>query len=256
MSFSDLPGSLSSSLLAWLREIYDRCSKTVIGIFRRSVGGWSVVIPVAVATVDQSTVGYVWYCRVSAGRGSRRGGSKVAKRTRRHATRLYRRLVKIFFSQRRNVEVSMAFGWHATGEFCHFFFFYKSISQMANSWQFSTWETTSKRASPSGTSRDPVPMEKSTADGEENDSEDYSASVCAIMQQRNSTRRQSRRKRRPSSPFGDNVDGVARRRSSVYTTSSGELVFALRELEWNLKFVRFILSEEIVSNWNKVIFLI
>lgn len=26
--------SLSSSLLAWLKEIYDRCSKTVIGIFR------------------------------------------------------------------------------------------------------------------------------------------------------------------------------------------------------------------------------
>lgn len=78
-------------------------------------------------------------------------------------------------------------------------------------------------------------MKKSTASGKENDNEDdYSASVCAIMQQRNSTRRQSRRKRRPSSPFGvDNVDGVARRRSSVYTTSSGELVFAtFKELEW------------------------
>lgn len=107
---------------------------------------------------------------------------------------------------------------------------------MSNLWQFlMIQEATSNRASPSGSSRNSAPMEKLTADGEENDSEDdYSASVCAIMQQRNSTRRQSRRKRRPSSPFGvDNVDGVARRRSSVYTTSSGELVFVIfRELEW------------------------
>ncbi|KYQ52088.1 Transmembrane channel-like protein 3 [Trachymyrmex zeteki] len=50
------------------------------------------------------------------------------------------------------------------------------------------------------------------------------------MQQRNSTRRQSRRKRRPSSPFGvDNVDGVARRRSSVYTTSSGDTIITMEE---------------------------
>lgn len=68
-------------------------------------------------------------------------------------------------------------------------------------------------------------MEKSTMDDEGNDSEnDYSASVCEIMQRRNSTRRQSRRKRRPSSPFGVDVDNVVRRRSSVYTTSSGESV--------------------------------
>ncbi|XP_012063519.1 PREDICTED: transmembrane channel-like protein 3 [Atta cephalotes] len=74
-------------------------------------------------------------------------------------------------------------------------------------------------------------MKKSTANSKENDNEDdYSASVCAIMQQRNSTRRQSRRKRRPSSPFGvDNVDGVARRRSSVYTTSSGDTVITMEE---------------------------
>ncbi|XP_018338554.1 PREDICTED: transmembrane channel-like protein 3 [Trachymyrmex septentrionalis] len=90
-------------------------------------------------------------------------------------------------------------------------------------------EATSKRASPSGTS--PAPMKKSIVNGKENDNEDdYSASVCAIMQQRNSTRRQSRRKRRPSSPFGvDNVDGVARRRSSVYTTSSGDTVITMEE---------------------------
>ncbi|XP_071635711.1 transmembrane channel-like protein isoform X2 [Temnothorax longispinosus] len=93
-------------------------------------------------------------------------------------------------------------------------------------------EATFSRASPSGTSRNPAPMEnKSTADGEETDNEDdYSASVCAIMQRRNSTRRQSRRKRRPSSPFGDNVDGgVACRRSSVYTTSSGDTIISMDE---------------------------
>ncbi|XP_011687100.1 PREDICTED: transmembrane channel-like protein 3 [Wasmannia auropunctata] len=90
---------------------------------------------------------------------------------------------------------------------------------------------TAKQASPSGISRNPVTMDKSIADGEENDSEDdYSASVCAIMQQRNSARRQSRRKRRSSSPFGaDNVDGVARRRSSVYTTSSGDTIISMEE---------------------------
>lgn len=79
---------------------------------------------------------------------------------------------------------------------------------------------------PSETSQNLVSsMEDSTVDDKGKDSEDdYSASVCAIMQRRNSSRRQSRRKRRPSSPFGVDVDNVARRRSSVYTTSSGELV--------------------------------
>lgn len=73
-------------------------------------------------------------------------------------------------------------------------------------------------------------MERSPVDGEKNDNEnDYSASICAIIQRRNSTRRQSRRKRRPSSPFGPDIDNVMRRRSSAYTTSSGELVFALKK---------------------------
>ncbi|XP_070151175.1 transmembrane channel-like protein isoform X2 [Polyergus mexicanus] len=72
--------------------------------------------------------------------------------------------------------------------------------------------------------------EKSIVDDVGNDSEDdYSASVCAIMQRRNSTRRQSRRKRRPSSPFGVDVDSVARRRSSAYTTSSGDTVISMEE---------------------------
>ncbi|XP_011687099.1 PREDICTED: transmembrane channel-like protein 3 [Wasmannia auropunctata] len=85
-----------------------------------------------------------------------------------------------------------------------------------------------KRASPSGTSRKPATMDKSTANSEKNDSEDdYSASVCAIMQQQNSAQRQSQWKRCPSSPFG--ADNVARHRSSVYTTSSGDTIIPMEE---------------------------
>lgn len=65
--------------------------------------------------------------------------------------------------------------------------------------------------------------------GEENsDDEDYSASVTAIMQHRASSCK-SRKKgnRRASSPFSPDVLPCAengRRRSSVFTTSSGEYV--------------------------------
>ena len=64
------------------------------------------------------------------------------------------------------------------------------------------------------------------ADMEDDDEEDYSASVCAILERRATSRRMSRRRnRRTSSPFSPDVDsgncGI-RRRSSVFTTSSGE----------------------------------
>ncbi|XP_032665789.1 transmembrane channel-like protein 3 isoform X2 [Odontomachus brunneus] len=73
-------------------------------------------------------------------------------------------------------------------------------------------------------------MERSPVDDERNGNDnDYSASVCAIIQRRNSTRRQSRRKRRPSSPFGPDVDNVTRRRSSAYTTSSGDTIISMEE---------------------------
>ncbi|XP_029164015.1 transmembrane channel-like protein 2-B [Nylanderia fulva] len=88
----------------------------------------------------------------------------------------------------------------------------------------------STRANPAGETPQNPSTEKSTVNGEGNDSEnDYSASVCAIMQRRNSIRRQSRRKRRPSSPFGVDVDNIVRRRSSAYTTSSGETVISMEE---------------------------
>jgi hypothetical protein len=48
--------------------------------------------------------------------------------------------------------------------------------------------------------------------------DDYSASMTAILQRRASTRKVKTGKRRTSSPF----DGSDRRRSSVFTTSSGE----------------------------------
>ncbi|XP_020282000.1 transmembrane channel-like protein 3 [Pseudomyrmex gracilis] len=84
----------------------------------------------------------------------------------------------------------------------------------------------SKRMDPAA-----VSTEKTTsADGEGNGSEDdYSASVCAIMQRRNTIRRQSRRKRRPSSPFNVDVDNAVRRRSSAYTTSSGDTIISMEE---------------------------
>ncbi|XP_065340682.1 transmembrane channel-like protein [Cloeon dipterum] len=60
--------------------------------------------------------------------------------------------------------------------------------------------------------------------GEEGcEDDDYSASMNAIIQRRNSSRRPSKRKsRRPSSPFPDGDSGQSRRRSSVFTTSSVE----------------------------------
>ncbi|XP_076248712.1 transmembrane channel-like protein [Calliopsis andreniformis] len=64
---------------------------------------------------------------------------------------------------------------------------------------------------------------------EETDEDDYSASACAIMQRRSSTRRSSRRKRRPSSPFCTEAETMLRRRSSVYTISSGETAISIEE---------------------------
>ncbi|KAF6202241.1 hypothetical protein GE061_004639, partial [Apolygus lucorum] len=57
----------------------------------------------------------------------------------------------------------------------------------------------------------------------EEDDDEYSASVSAIMS-RSASVRKSGRKRRPSSPFSPDADqnGGIRRRSSVFTTSSAE----------------------------------
>ncbi|XP_043526396.1 transmembrane channel-like protein 3 [Frieseomelitta varia] len=63
---------------------------------------------------------------------------------------------------------------------------------------------------------------------EEGDEDEYSASACEIMQRRSSSRRQSRRRRRPSSPF--EAEATLRRRSSVYTISSGETAISIEEI--------------------------
>lgn len=73
-----------------------------------------------------------------------------------------------------------------------------------------------------------IPSLSVSADPEESDQEDYSASVNAIIQRRASVRKSRRRScRRPSSPFSPDVlpgTESGRRRSSVYTSSSGEWV--------------------------------
>nr|CAD7440300.1 unnamed protein product [Timema bartmani] len=73
--------------------------------------------------------------------------------------------------------------------------------------------------------------ETTVKDGE--DDEDYSASVNAIMQRRASTRRPSKRRgRRPSSPFSPDADSgqsLGRRRSSVFTLSSGDTAISMDE---------------------------
>ncbi|XP_046734422.1 transmembrane channel-like protein [Diprion similis] len=59
--------------------------------------------------------------------------------------------------------------------------------------------------------------------------DDYSASASAIIQRRASLRRPSRRKRRSSSPFNAETEGGVRRRSSAFTTSSGETAISVDE---------------------------
>nr|XP_031826516.1 transmembrane channel-like protein 3 [Nomia melanderi] len=72
-------------------------------------------------------------------------------------------------------------------------------------------------------------MQRISIAEEEGDEDDYSASACAIMQRRSSSRRQSRRKRRPSSPFSVEAEATLRRRSSVYTISSGDTAVSIEE---------------------------
>ncbi|XP_043248682.1 transmembrane channel-like protein 3 [Colletes gigas] len=72
-------------------------------------------------------------------------------------------------------------------------------------------------------------MQRISIAEEEGNEDDYSESAFAIMQRRSSSRRQSRRKRRPSSPFGAESEPTHRRRSSVYTISSGETAISIEE---------------------------
>ncbi|CAH0401812.1 unnamed protein product [Chilo suppressalis] len=66
--------------------------------------------------------------------------------------------------------------------------------------------------------------------GEGSEDEDYSASLSAVLRQRRTSVRRSRkgRARRPSSPFLAD-EARARRRSSVFTTSSGDTAISIEE---------------------------
>ncbi|XP_053624485.1 transmembrane channel-like protein isoform X2 [Plodia interpunctella] len=66
--------------------------------------------------------------------------------------------------------------------------------------------------------------------GEFSDDEDYSASLSAVLRQRRASVRRSRkgRSRRPSSPF---LAEEVRRRSSVFTTSSGDTAISMEEIQ-------------------------
>ncbi|GAB0099678.1 transmembrane channel-like protein [Sergentomyia squamirostris] len=83
----------------------------------------------------------------------------------------------------------------------------------------------------------PLELPSVTRDSEDDDLEEYSVSVSAIMQRRASTRgtrkRGYRSPRRTSSPLGNAMNfpggGPDRRRSSVYTTSSGDTAISLEE---------------------------
>ncbi|XP_048515519.1 transmembrane channel-like protein isoform X2 [Athalia rosae] len=67
-------------------------------------------------------------------------------------------------------------------------------------------------------------------DGDEGgDEDDYSASASAIIQRRASLRKPSRRKRRSSSPFSPDIESGVRRRSSAFTTSSGDTAISIEE---------------------------
>ncbi|KAK9881608.1 hypothetical protein WA026_016479 [Henosepilachna vigintioctopunctata] len=92
----------------------------------------------------------------------------------------------------------------------------------------------------------------------DSDGEDYSASVNAIIQRRASTRRSKKRRdsRRASSPFSPDVlpsSGNDRRRSSVFTTSSGDTAITVEdtiapEVSQDQIFENIKLHEEVLQN--------
>ncbi|XP_030761789.1 transmembrane channel-like protein 2 [Sitophilus oryzae] len=92
------------------------------------------------------------------------------------------------------------------------------------------------------------------------DDEDYSISVNAIIQRRASTRRSKKRNRRASSPFSPETPVPERRRSSVFTTSSGDTAITVDgdqinevtqdEIFENIKLHKEVLSNVKMQPWN------
>ncbi|XP_017769171.1 PREDICTED: transmembrane channel-like protein 3 [Nicrophorus vespilloides] len=97
----------------------------------------------------------------------------------------------------------------------------------------------------------------------EEEEEEYSNSVTAIMQRRASTRRSKKRGRRGSSPFSPDIlpDGEnGRRRSSVFTTSSGDTGITIEDslmasvsqdqIFENIRLHKEVLSSVKMQPWN------
>nr|CAD7452555.1 unnamed protein product [Timema tahoe] len=107
---------------------------------------------------------------------------------------------------------------------------FQEVSPSMEKVRFSRETTVTVEVSPS-MEKGRFSRETTVTDGE--DDEDYSASVNAIMQRRASTRRPSKRRgRRPSSPFSPDADSgqsLGRRRSSVFTLSSGDTAISMDE---------------------------
>ncbi|XP_028033498.1 uncharacterized protein LOC114245508 [Bombyx mandarina] len=80
--------------------------------------------------------------------------------------------------------------------------------------------------------------------GDGSDDETYSASLSAVLRQRRASVRRSRkgRTRRPSSPFM-NDESRPRRRSSVFTTSSGDTAISMEEVQQTI-----VTQEQIFEN--------
>ncbi|RZC40970.1 hypothetical protein BDFB_008360, partial [Asbolus verrucosus] len=101
-------------------------------------------------------------------------------------------------------------------------------------------------------------------DVDESDEEDYSASVNAIIQRKASSRKSRRRSsRRASSPFSPDIllgSENGRRRSSVFTTSSGDTAITMdenmigpvtqEEIFENIKLHKEVLSSVKMQPWN------
>ncbi|XP_015833695.1 transmembrane channel-like protein isoform X1 [Tribolium castaneum] len=110
---------------------------------------------------------------------------------------------------------------------------------------------------------DKVHFPQGTVDIDDSDEEDYSASVNAIIQRRASTRKSRRRSsRRASSPFSPDIllsNEGGRRRSSVFTTSSGDTAITMdegmeavsqEEIFENIKLHKEVLSNVKMQPWN------
>ncbi|CAG9855700.1 unnamed protein product [Phyllotreta striolata] len=115
---------------------------------------------------------------------------------------------------------------------------------------------------PSPVKMDVINTNPVNTDAEESDQEDYSASANVIIQRRASIRKSKKRIRRTSSPFNPDILPGAEngRRSSVFTTSSGDTAITMdenlvneatqEEILENIKLHKEVLSNVRMQPWN------